>query len=64
MDEEIQAEKTCETCRHFHRHYVRAAANRYTPLSHGHCGNPWCRHKELSTPACHRYRAKPEPEGA
>lgn len=63
MDEEIQAEKTCETCRYFHRHYTKGGRNWYMPLDHGHCSSPWCRHKKLTTPACHRYSAKPAPRG-
>lgn len=56
MDEEV---KTCETCRHFHRHYVRIGGNRYMPMDHGHCGSPWCRDKKVDTPACHRHVKRP-----
>ena len=36
----MDGEKTCETCRHFRRHYVKRGRNWY---------------KQTDTPACHRY---------
>ena len=50
----------CEHCRHFHRHYVRVAGNRYAPLSQGHCGEPRCRDKQADTPACPRFSKRPQ----
>ncbi len=48
-------DKTCETCKHFYRHYVHWVGKRFKPLDMGHCGNPRCRDKRIDTPACHRY---------
>lgn len=57
MDE--PAKKTCETCRHFHRHYVRTGNRRYIALNYGHCSSPRCRDKTVETEACHRYVKHP-----
>ncbi len=63
MEEQEAAKRTCESCKHFYRHYVRAGNNWYLPLDEGHCGNPWCRSKKADTPACHRHAARPKPKG-
>lgn len=52
--------KTCETCRHFHLHYVRTGSTRYIPLNQGHCDAPWCRDKQAATPACQRFSRRSE----
>ena len=51
----MDGEKTCETCRHFRRHYVKRGRNWYIPIKLGHCGEPRIRYKQTDTPACHRY---------
>lgn len=51
--------KSCEHCKHFHRHYVKFGHNKYAPLSCGHCSNPHLRDKKAETPACHRFAKKP-----
>ena len=51
----MDGEKTCETCRHFRRHYVKRGQNWYIPIKLGHCGEPRIRYKQTDTPACHRY---------
>lgn len=48
-------EKTCETCKHFRRHYTRGGGNKFIPLAVGHCGNPRLRDKRCDAPACQRY---------
>ncbi len=50
-----EQEKTCETCQHFYRHYVRRSSTKYIPLGVGHCGDPRARYKTVKTPACFRY---------
>lgn len=55
--------KTCESCKHFRRHYVRRGKNYYIPLAFGHCVEPRCRDKETETPACWRYLEKKEGQG-
>ncbi len=57
MDEPVT--KTCETCRHFYRHYVRVGNHQYHALDRGHCGNPRARDKKADTPACHRHVKRP-----
>ncbi|MCI8651480.1 MAG: hypothetical protein HFF05_03425 [Oscillospiraceae bacterium] len=50
-----EQEKTCETCKHFCRHYSRRSRNKFIPLAVGHCINPHLRDKRSDTPACQRY---------
>ncbi len=50
-----EQEKTCETCKHFCRHYTRRVGGKFGPLDVGHCINPHLRDKRSDTPACHRY---------
>ena len=35
-----EQEKTCETCKHFCRHYTRRVGGKFGPLDVGHCINP------------------------
>lgn len=56
-------EKTCETCKHFHRHYVRRSGKQFMPLDCGHCSDPRCRDKRVETPACRRYSKGREKKG-
>ncbi len=44
-----EQEKTCETCQHFYRHYVRRSSTKYIPLGVGHCGDPRARYKTVKT---------------
>ncbi len=62
MDE--PAKMTCETCRHFYRHYVRVGNHKYRALDCGHCSNPRCRDKTVDTPACQRFSRRPETKQA
>ena len=57
MEEE---ERTCETCQHLYRHYVRRSSTKYFPLDVGHCGDPRARYKTAGTPACFRYIRRKE----
>ncbi len=57
-----EQEKTCETCKHFCRHYTRRAKNKFMPLGVGHCINPHLRDKRGDTPACQRYAKGREKE--
>lgn len=50
-----EQEKTCETCKHFFRHYVHWVGKQFKALDVGHCGDPRCRYKPMNTPACWRY---------
>ncbi|MCI9402346.1 MAG: hypothetical protein HFF04_01565 [Oscillospiraceae bacterium] len=61
MEEE---QKTCETCRHFKRHYIHWSGKQYRPLHCGHCVHPRLKDREANTPACRHYsaRAKQKPE--
>lgn len=56
----MEEEKTCESCRYFHRHYVKRGRNWYIELRQGHCSNPRARDKHVDTPACQRYAKKQE----
>ena len=56
--------KTCESCKHFRRHYVRRERNWYIPLDMGHCTYPRLKDRESRTPACQHYRAGAEGEQA
>ncbi|WP_298034383.1 hypothetical protein [uncultured Dysosmobacter sp.] len=51
-------EKTCETCAHFYRHYVKFGY-RYGPVAAGHCGTPRRKLRWKDTPACPRYKERP-----
>lgn len=53
-------EKTCETCRRFHRHYVKWEKETYHPLAMGHCGTPRVRNRKAGAPACPHWEAIPE----
>lgn len=55
-----EQEKTCETCQHFYRHYVRRSSTKYISLDVGHCGDPRVRYKTVKTPACFRYIQRKE----
>ena len=59
MKEQMEEQKTCETCRYFYQHYVKVGKNKYTSLVQGHCGNPRARDKRVDTPSCHRYAKRP-----
>ncbi|MDO4314994.1 MAG: hypothetical protein Q4C45_04400 [Oscillospiraceae bacterium] len=51
-------EKTCETCMHFRRHYVKYGF-RYDPIAAGHCVCPRRKLRWEETPACRNYKEKP-----
>ncbi len=51
-------EKTCETCVHFRRHYVKFGF-RYNPVGSGHCVYPRLKLRREDAPACRHYREKP-----
>lgn len=53
----MEEKKTCETCKHFVRHYFKFGRS-FRPLDVGHCTDPRCRDKRVETPACHRYLKK------
>lgn len=53
-------EKTCETCRHFYRHYAKGKNETYHPLALGHCAKPRLRNRMAEAPACPRWEAIPE----
>lgn len=55
-----EQEKTCETCKHFYRHYVHWSGKRFSALDVGHCGDPRARYKSVNTPACFRYVQRKE----
>ena len=61
MEEE---QKSCETCRHFYRHYIHWSGRQYRPLNCGHCAYPRLKDREVDTPACRHYsaRAKKKPK--
>lgn len=54
----MEEEKTCETCRHFCRHYIRWGGNKYRPMDQGHCMEPRVKDRKTQTPACQRYSKK------
>lgn len=55
-----EQEKTCETCQHFYRHYVRRSSTKYIPLGVGHCGDPPGPVQDRQDPACFRYVQRKE----
>lgn len=54
MDEE----KTCESCVHFHKHYIKWGKKDFRPIRMGHCGKPRIRFKVVDAPACRWYQEK------
>ena len=58
----MEEAKTCESCRHFRRHYVRIGNQRYMPLDAGHCVHPRLKNRTVKTPACQNYRGQKEQE--
>ena len=54
--------KTCASCRHFRRHYVRRGNHWYMPLAKGHCVSPRLKDRTAETPACLHYAPKPPKE--
>ncbi len=62
MEEQEAAKRTCESCKHFYRHYIRTGSCLYIPLDDGYCGDPQRRSKQADTPACHRHAARPTPK--
>ena len=54
----MEEQKTCETCAHFHQHYVKFGKKRYDPINVGHCGMPRIRDKAIDTPACRWYKER------
>lgn len=49
--------ETCQTCRHFRRHYIKMGW-RYAPILHGHCVYPRLKPRRADTPACPYYRPR------
>ena len=52
--EETKPCKTCQTCKHFVRHYIRNGKN-YSPIREGHCVHPRVKSRETTTPACKHF---------
>lgn len=50
----------CKTCVHYRQHYI-LDEQRCTPIACGHCVFPRLKHREPSTPACHRYQLSSVP---
>lgn len=54
---------TCETCRHFCRHFVYIE-KRYQEVPFGHCIFPRLKQRRSNTPACAHYQPRrPEDDG-
>ena len=50
-------DKTCATCAHFRRHYIKMGY-RYNPIHSGHCVYPRGKLRYEETPACKHYKEK------
>ena len=48
-------DNTCETCKHFFRHYVKNGKSKFAPISEGHCGHPRLKCRRIDTPACEKF---------
>ncbi len=56
----MEEPKTCETCRHFVRHFIKQGRSYYVPIQQGHCVEPRLKDRTVKTPACGRYSCRPD----
>ena len=57
MNKLMEQLKTCQTCKHFRLHYIKAGKS-YHPINYGHCVYPRRKKREAETPACSHYRER------
>lgn len=54
----MSEERTCETCRYFHVHFIPWSGTNFHPVASGHCGKPRIRLRFAHAGACPRYEAR------
>ena len=59
----MEQEKTCGTCLHFRRHYVKLTDHIYNAIDCGHCVCPRLKPRRADTVACWRYEEISTAEG-
>lgn len=54
----MKNERTCESCVHFHPHYVPWEKDKFRKIPCGHCARPHIRHKNSESEACWRWEER------